>query len=120
LPEASIITQGPCLRRCPGVAIRRLGFIGFPSDQKPQSLVEQGKNGERCRLEVDFLPADPSHGFLGHAFTLERDNFLGAKSTERLYYDVAQSGGDYGEKQDNQQDMKNSGRQPCGILIDPV
>jgi len=40
LPEALIIMQGPRPRRFPGVAIRRLGFIGFPSDQKPQSLVE--------------------------------------------------------------------------------
>jgi len=40
LPEASIIMQGPCPRRFPCVAIRRLGFIGFSSDQKPQSLVE--------------------------------------------------------------------------------
>ena len=40
LPAASIIMQGPCRRRFPGVAVRRVGFIGFPSDQNPQSLVE--------------------------------------------------------------------------------
>ena len=40
LPEASIIMQTPCSRRFPCVVIRRLGFIGFPSDQIPQSLVE--------------------------------------------------------------------------------
>jgi len=40
LPEASIIMQGSCPRRFPGVAVRRVGFIGFLSDQKPQSLVE--------------------------------------------------------------------------------
>jgi hypothetical protein len=43
LPEALIIMQGPCPRRFPGVAVRRVGFIGFPSDQKPQSLVEYRK-----------------------------------------------------------------------------
>jgi len=29
MPEASIITQGQCPRRFPGVSIRRIGFIGF-------------------------------------------------------------------------------------------
>jgi hypothetical protein len=53
LPEAAINMQCPRPRKFPCVTIRHLGFVGFPSDQKPQSLVEYGKKW--CALQTSSL-----------------------------------------------------------------
>jgi hypothetical protein len=40
-------------------------------------------------MPVAFLPADPSLGFLGHAFSLERGSFLGTNFAKRVQDDTA-------------------------------
>ena len=61
-------------RRKQGNIAREAGLRDFSGD--PNDI----------QMPVDFLPADPSLGFFGHAFSLERGNFLRTKSTERLSY----------------------------------